>query len=125
MQDIEVRRGPRGLITLRVLYDNGSEVTLIRNAFAKKARFKWQPATYTLVGVGGQAQTYSNTNVGRLWSVVTLVRNAFVMKARFKWQPATYTLTGVGGTAQTYTDTSGGRIWSMMLQDNKGKTEVI
>ena len=35
-----------------------------------KARYKWQPATYTLAGVGGQAQTYTDTNGGRLWSVV-------------------------------------------------------
>ena len=66
MQDIELKRGPRGLITVRVLFDNGSEVTLVRNAFAKKAGYKWQPATYTLAGVGGQAQTYTDTN----WSVV-------------------------------------------------------
>ena len=70
MQDIEIKRRPRGQMTVRVLFDNGSEVTLVRNAFAMKARFKWQPATYTLAGVGRQAQSYSATNGGRLWSVV-------------------------------------------------------
>ena len=25
---------------------------MVRNAFAKKARYKWQPVTYTLAGVG-------------------------------------------------------------------------
>ena len=70
MQDSEVKQGPKGVITILVLFDNGSKVTLVRNNFCIKARFKSQPATYTLVGVGGQAQTYSATNGGRLWSVV-------------------------------------------------------
>ena len=70
MQNIEVRQGPKGVITIWVLFDNGSEVTLVRNDFCIQAGFKLQPATYTLAGVGGQAQTNSATNGGRLWSVL-------------------------------------------------------
>ena len=57
IQDIEIKHRPRGQMTVRVLFDNGSEVTIVRNAFAMKAGFKWQPATLlkptpTHLGVG-------------------------------------------------------------------------
>ena len=38
MQDIEIRRGPRGLIIVRGIFDNGTKVTLVRNAFTMKTR---------------------------------------------------------------------------------------
>ena len=45
MQDINIKYWPRGQMTVRVLFDNGSEVKLVRNTFTMKAEFKWQPAT--------------------------------------------------------------------------------
>ena len=47
-----------------------SEVTPVRNDFCSKAGFKLQPATYTLAGVGGKAQTFTASNGGRIWSGV-------------------------------------------------------
>ena len=65
MQDIEVRQGPKEVITIQVLFDNGCEVKLVRNDFCLKAGFKLQQATYTLAGVGGKAQTFSANNGGK------------------------------------------------------------
>ena len=70
MQDIEIKHGSQGVITVCVLFNNGSEVTLVRNKLCKRARFKFQPATYTLVGVGGKAQTFTASNGRKVWSVV-------------------------------------------------------
>ena len=52
------------------MFNNGSEVTLVRNNFCLKAGFKLQPATSTLAGVGGKAQTFSASNGGRILSIV-------------------------------------------------------
>ena len=53
----------------RVLFDNGSEISLARNEFCQSQGFSYETVNYGLVGVGGNIEEYSSSNGGKLWTV--------------------------------------------------------
>ena len=55
LQDVPVHKSS---IKARVMFDKGSEITLVSDSFARKNNLPYEPATYTLAGIGGKATTY-------------------------------------------------------------------
>ena len=51
------------------MFDNGSEITLMSNSFARKNNLPYEPATYTLAGIGSKATTYDSNNNGKIYTV--------------------------------------------------------
>ena len=45
------------------MFDNGSEVTLAPDHFARKNNLPFEKATHTLAGIGSNATTYNNGNI--------------------------------------------------------------
>ena len=68
LQDIPINSSTKAC----VMFDNGSELTLVSSYFAKKNKLPYEEATYTLVGVGGAATTYSSEEDGRIYSLETV-----------------------------------------------------
>ena len=52
-----------------VMFDNGSEITLVSNFFARKNNLPYEWATYTLAGIGSKATTYNSNNNGKIYTV--------------------------------------------------------
>ena len=69
LQDIPLHKS-RSLA--QVMFDNGSEVTLVSSIFAKKNCLLYEEASYTLAGIGSSPTTYSN---GRIYSIPLLDSN--------------------------------------------------
>ncbi len=55
----------RKLINARVLFDLGSQTTLVRDQFAEQAGWSYTNAQYSLAGIG----TSSRTIQGKLWNI--------------------------------------------------------
>ena len=53
----------------RVMFDNGSEITLVSSVFAKKNNLLYEEASYTLAGIGSSPTTYNN---GRIYNILLL-----------------------------------------------------
>ena len=53
----------------RCLFDNGSEATTIKEAFAKEHNLHYVEASYTLGGVGGQLITYTPRTGGKIYTI--------------------------------------------------------
>ena len=51
------------------MFDNGSEITLVSNFFARKNNLPYERATYTLAGIGSKATTYDSNNNGKIYTV--------------------------------------------------------
>ena len=68
MQDILVLKSS----TTLVLFDNGSELTLVSKFFAQRNNLPYKEATYTLAGVGGAAKTYHTGKGGRIYTVLLM-----------------------------------------------------
>ena len=66
LQDVPVHNSS---IKARVMFDNGSEITLVSNSFARKNNLTYEPATYTLAGIGSKATTYDSNNNGKIYTV--------------------------------------------------------
>ena len=45
------------------MFDNGSEITLVSNFFAKKNNLPFEEASYTLAGIGSNPTTYNNKRI--------------------------------------------------------------
>ena len=45
------------------MFDNGSEITLVSNHFARKNNLPFKQATYTLAGIGSNPTTYNNGEI--------------------------------------------------------------
>ena len=59
VQDFTVISNPRckrGVIIARILFDSGSQTTLVTNKFAEQAGWTYSKARYTLAGIGKKAK---------------------------------------------------------------------
>ena len=65
LQDIPINQATETC----VMFDNGSELTLVSSFFTKKNKFPYKEATYTLSGVGTSATTYKDGEGGRIYTV--------------------------------------------------------
>ena len=68
VQDVLViskSRCKKGDDTARVLFDSGSQTTLVRNKFAEQAGWSYSKARYSLAGIGDKAKTI----YGKLWNI--------------------------------------------------------
>ena len=54
LQDIPITNSNR---KARVMFDNGSEITLVSSNFARKNNLPFEQATYTLAGIGSNDMT--------------------------------------------------------------------
>ena len=54
LQDIPIKNSS---IKARVMFDNGSKITLVSSIFAKKNNLPFEEATYKLAGIGSKAMT--------------------------------------------------------------------
>merc|ERR1712033_132399 len=68
------------------MFDNGPELTLASNFFAKKNNFSYEEATYTISGVGGAESTFNSGSKGRIYNIplqeingITVVIKAFAV----------------------------------------------
>ena len=52
-------------ITDRILFDSGSQTTLVTNKFAEQAGWSYSKAQYSLSGIGASAKTIH----GKLWNI--------------------------------------------------------
>ena len=59
-----------------VIFDNGSEITLVSNHFARKNNLPFEQATYTLAGIGSNATTYDN---GKIYTVPLVDSNSEIV----------------------------------------------
>merc|ERR1712030_118928 len=66
LQDVPVHNST---IKARVMFDNGSEITLVSNFFARKNNLPYERATYTLAGIGSKATTYDSNDNGKIYTV--------------------------------------------------------
>merc|ERR1712030_315117 len=66
LQDVPVHNST---IKARVMFDNGSEITLVSNFFARKNNLPYEQATYTLAGLGSEATTYDSNDNGKIYTV--------------------------------------------------------
>ena len=66
LQDIPVANYDQ---SARTMFDNGSEISLVSNNFAKKAKLPFEEASYTLPGVGRNSTTY---NCGMIYTVTLI-----------------------------------------------------
>merc|ERR1712112_25454 len=72
VQDIAISKGKsKANRTARVLFDLGSQATLVRYKFAELAGWSSTKADYTLAGIGASATLIK----GRLWNVSLLDKN--------------------------------------------------
>ena len=69
LQDIPVHNSNN---KARVMFDNGSEITLVSNFFTKKNNLPFEEATYTLAGIGSNPTTYNN---GKIYTIPLLDSN--------------------------------------------------
>ena len=58
-------RCKKGDITARILFDSGSQTTLVTNKFAEQAGWIYSNAQYSLSGIGASAKTIQ----GKLWNI--------------------------------------------------------
>ena len=68
VQDVPVisnSRCKKGDITARVLFDSGSQTTLVRNKFAEQAGWSYSKAQYSLAGIRSSARTI----YCKLWNI--------------------------------------------------------
>ena len=68
VQDVTVISKPRckrGDITARILFDSGSQTTLVLNNFAEQAGCTYSKAKYFLAGIGKKAKVVC----GKLWNI--------------------------------------------------------
>ena len=68
VQDVPViskSRCKKGDNTARILFDSGSQTTLVRNKFAEQAGWSYSKARYSLAGIGANAKTI----YGKLWNI--------------------------------------------------------
>ena len=68
VQDVTVISNPRskkGDISARILFDSGSQTTLVTNKFAEQAGWSYSKAQYSLSGIGASAKTIQ----GKLWNI--------------------------------------------------------
>merc|ERR1712121_579025 len=66
LQDVPIKNSS---IKARTMFDNGSELTLVSNFFAKKNNFSYEEATYTISGVGGAESTFKSGSKGRIFNI--------------------------------------------------------
>ena len=72
VQDIAISKGKkRAAKTARVLFDLGSQATLVRDKCAEQAGWSSTKANYTLAGIGASATPIQ----GRLWNVSLIDKN--------------------------------------------------
>ena len=72
LQDIPIKNSSHKAC---VIFDNGSEITLVSSIFAKGNNLPYKEATYTLEGIGSKATTYNSNEKGRIYSVPLLDSN--------------------------------------------------
>ena len=72
LQDVPVKDSPT---KARIMFDNGSKLTLVSSFFAKKNNFSYEEATYTISGVGGAETTFNSGNKGRIYNIPLLETN--------------------------------------------------
>merc|ERR1711895_210602 len=65
VQDIPVSVDSKFDKNARVLFDNGSQTTLVRDHFAEQAGWSYTKAQYTLAGIGNKSRLIQ----GKLWNV--------------------------------------------------------
>ena len=65
LQDIPINQSTKA----HVMFDNGSELTLVSSFFAKRNNLPYEDTTYTLAGVGGTATTYNAGEGGKIYTV--------------------------------------------------------
>ena len=68
VQDVTVISNPRCKredITARILFDSGSQTTLVTNKFAVQAGWTYSRAKYSLAGIGKKAKVVC----GKLWNI--------------------------------------------------------
>ena len=65
VQDIPVSVDSKSDKNARVLFDNGSQTTLVRDHFAEQAGWSYTKAQYTLAGIGNKSRLIQ----GKLWNV--------------------------------------------------------
>ena len=68
VQDVTVISNPRCQredITARILFDSGSQITLVTNKFAVQAGWTYSRAKYSLAGIGKKAKVVC----GKLWNI--------------------------------------------------------
>ena len=63
MQDIAVSYN--GNMCARVLFDNGSQTTLIRQKFVESMGWRYTKASYSLLSIGSNSQIIQ----GKLWDI--------------------------------------------------------
>ena len=66
LQDIPVHNSST---KAHVMFDNGSEITLVSNFFARKNNLPFERATYTMAAMGSKPTTYDSSNNGRIYTV--------------------------------------------------------
>ena len=59
-------------LNLRVLFVNGTELTLVSSHLAKKNKSTFEKATYTLEGLGGQVTTYKPSEDSMIYTIPLL-----------------------------------------------------
>ena len=66
LQDVPVHKSSAKAC---VMFDNGSEITLVSNFFARKNNLPYEQATYTLAVIGSKATSYDSNNNGKIYTV--------------------------------------------------------
>lgn len=69
--------------TARVLFDGGSEITLVQEGFAKQRKLSWRPADYTLQGIGSSPIVYISISNGKVdtFPIVTMLGERIKLQA--------------------------------------------
>ena len=79
LQDIPIKNSSS---KARVMFDNGSEITLVSSFFTKKNNLPFEEATYTLAGVGSKAITYNSGENGRIYTVPLMDSNGEIVSVK-------------------------------------------
>ena len=77
LQDIPIKNSSS---KAPVMFNNGSEITLVSSFFTKRNNLPFKEATYTLAGVGSKATTYNSGENGRIYTVPLMDSNGKIVK---------------------------------------------
>ena len=102
VQDVTVISNPRSKkrdISARILFDSGSQTTVVTNKFAEQAGWSYSKAQYSLSGIGASAKTIQgkllnislkdnegNAHVAKAYSVTSILEKDWVFLTLVIWQ---------------------------------------
>ena len=72
LQDIPIKNSSS---KAQVMFDNGSEITLVSRFFITRNNLPFEEATYTLAGVGSKATTFNSGDNRSIYTVPLMNSN--------------------------------------------------